>query len=75
MRRISNRIIALCGGLLISDPLFLIKDGEDMFEKKKKKDRRSGEDRRRLRENVPDEKRKSDRRKADRRDPKNAYKA
>ena len=47
----------------------------NLFEERRKKDRRSGEDRRRLRENVPDEKRKSDRRKSDRRDPKNAYKA
>ena len=47
----------------------------NLFGERRKKDRRSGEDRRRLRENVPDEKRKSDRRKADRRDPKNAYKA
>lgn len=53
----------------------VIDSNGNLFEERRKKDRRSGEDRRRLRENVPDEKRKSDRRKADRRDPKNAYKA
>ena len=46
-----------------------------MFEERRKKDRRQGEDRRKESADVSEEKRKSDRRQnKDRRDPKNAYK-
>ena len=44
-----------------------------MFEERRKKQRRTGEDRRKDNADISEDKRKADRRQKDRRDPKNAY--
>ena len=47
----------------------------NLFEERRKKARRTGIDRRKKDEAIDTDKRKEDRRKGDRRDPKNGYKA